>query len=160
MKKVFNYIKNILLTIVLVICISFLGLRAFGIQSSVVMSGSMEPTLPTGSVVFVDYRYDYNKLKIGDIAVFSANEGMDVIHRIVEQKPEGFITKGDNNDVQDGLTVTPSTFKGKELFHIPFVGYGIKMMMKYHINIIIIGLVIFYFIYQFVFTYLIKAEDE
>lgn len=160
MKKVFNYIKNILLTIVFVICISFLGLRAFGIQSSVVMSGSMEPTLPTGSVVFVDYRYDYNKLKIGDIVVFSANEGMDVIHRIVEQKPEGFITKGDNNDVQDGLTVTPSTFKGKELFHIPLVGYGIKMMMQYRINIIIIGLVIFYFIYQFVFTYLIKAEDE
>lgn len=165
-KKAIKWIGNVLLTIVFVVCLAFLGLKAFGIQSNVVMSGSMEPTIPTGSVVFVNEKYDYDKLKINDIAVFQAGNNtsdgssMKVIHRIIEKRDEGFVTKGDNNDVSDGVTVTKQTFEGKEVFHIPYIGYGIKLMNQYHLNIIIIGLVFCYILYQFVFTFLIRADED
>lgn len=165
-KKTAQLIGNFILTVVFVLCLAFLGLKAFGIQSNVVMSGSMEPTIPTGSVVFVDEKYDYDKLKINDIAVFQAGNNtsdgssMKVIHRIIEKRDEGFVTKGDNNDVSDGVTVTKQTFQGKEVFHIPYIGYGIKLMNQYHLNIIIIGLVFCYILYQFVFTFLIRADED
>ena len=165
-KKIAQWLGNLLLTVVFVLCLAFLGLKAFGIQSNVVMSGSMEPTIPTGSVVFVDEKYGYDKLRINDIAVFqTGNTGSDgssmkVIHRIIEKRPEGFVTKGDNNEASDGVTVTRDTFEGKEVFHIPYIGYGIKLMDQYHLNIIIIGLVFCYFLYQFVFTFLIRADED
>lgn len=129
------------------------------IDSFVVMSGSMEPTIHTGALVFVDTKYEYHDLKVGDIAVFN-KENIRVIHRIVEQTSTGFITKGDANNEQDGITVTTDTFKGKELFSIPYIGYGIALLNQYHAIYVVIALIIGYFLYQIIFSFIIKENDE
>ncbi len=155
-KVILKHIGNTCLTFVFICSLVFLGLKAMKIESFVVMSGSMEPTIHTGAIVFVDTKYDYEQLKIDDIVVFNANQ-THVIHRIVEQTSQGFITKGDANDQEDGITVTQQTFQGKELFSLPYVGYVIALLNQYHFIYIMIGLVICYFLYVMIKT---KTKQE
>ena len=169
--KTLKIIENIALTLLFIISISFIGFKIFGINSFIVMSGSMEPTIHTGDLVFINTNTKYNYLKLNDIVVFKANpdtfidgtlsgKSMKVIHRIV-QKVENteinrkeFITKGDNNEHNDGITVTPSTLIGKELFSIPYLGFTIQFMDKYNIKYIIIIFIILLIFVKFVLNYL------
>ena len=64
----------------------------------VVLSGSMEPEIPTGSVVVVDGRKkEWNP---GDVITYRRGN-MVVTHRIVEKSEEGYCTKGDANAEED-----------------------------------------------------------
>lgn len=64
----------------------------------VVLSGSMEPEIPTGSVVVVDGRKkEWNP---GDVITYRRGN-MVVTHRIVEKSEEGYYTKGDANAEED-----------------------------------------------------------
>ena len=71
-----------------------------------VVSGSMEPAINLGSVVFTKAETDYQR---GDIVSFSNKAGQTVTHRIMEIKtsPAGqsFILKGDANNTADGEEV-------------------------------------------------------
>lgn len=96
-----------------------------GIKSFVVLSGSMEPTLPVGSVVYVQKSPSYTS---GDVISFTNEAGQTVTHRIVENSNEGFITKGDANDSPDQAIVTKSSVIGKSLFSIPYVGQIINFI--------------------------------
>jgi signal peptidase len=97
-------------------------------QALVVRSGSMAPTIPTGSVVF--YRkIAADKVKVGQVIVFNrpglASER--VTHRVVKiaTGPTGryFETKGDANGARDDWRV-PAVGSGWVAgFHIPVVGY-------------------------------------
>ena len=60
----------------------------------VVLSGSMEPVIPVGSVVIIDQ--SKTAVSARDIAAFSRN-GQTVTHRIIKETEDGFITKGDAN---------------------------------------------------------------
>ena len=65
-----------------------------GIKSFVVLTGSMEPALPAGSVVFIRPSDSY---RTGDVISFKNSSGMTVTHRIVASS-NGFIrTAGDAN---------------------------------------------------------------
>ena len=55
----------------------------------VVMSGSMEPTIPTGSIVVVDGRK--KERKPGDIITYRRGSVV-VTHRIVKKREEGYCT--------------------------------------------------------------------
>lgn len=88
----------------------------------IVMSGSMEPEIKTGSMCFVNTRFDYEKVKEGDIVTFDLS-GTDVTHRAVRVFPEGMITKGDANEVNDPGIVLKDRFKGKVINAIPYIGY-------------------------------------
>ena len=95
-----------------------------------VMSGSMEPTISTGSVVIVK-PLDESRYEVGDIITFLPAEAKaskdKVTHRIykLESKETGkfFITKGDANDVPDANLVNPDRIVGKVYFNVPLLGY-------------------------------------
>ncbi|MDO5424637.1 MAG: signal peptidase I [Eubacteriales bacterium] len=98
-----------------------------GIRPCAVISGSMEPNLPTWSLCFVDTRASYDNIQTGDIVVYSRRaDGLRIIHRVIAIEPEGMITKGDANSVSDGLSVGRDNLYGKSLFHIPYLGYCSK----------------------------------
>ena len=80
----------------------FLILYAFGIVPYVVLSGSMEPTIETGSVCFINKHADYDSIKEDDIIAFQMKNGPLVTHRVVEVTDSGLTTKGDNNTDIDG----------------------------------------------------------
>ncbi|MHB1989074.1 MAG: signal peptidase I [Acidimicrobiales bacterium] len=104
------------------------GPRFLPYQALVVRSGSMSPTLPTGSLVFY-HKTEASQLKVGDIIVF--NEPNDptkkVTHRIyaIRSGTHGryFITKGDANAVPDAWTVPAVGVGWEASWHVPDIGY-------------------------------------
>lgn len=97
----------------------------FGIRPYIVRSGSMEPVLNTGALVFVDTReQDFG---CGDIITYrlsgSGDEAVLVTHRIIGETAEGFITKGDANEAPDPVPVNRMKIVGHALGQIPKAGY-------------------------------------
>jgi signal peptidase len=70
---------------------------------SVIMTGSMEPTIPVGSIVTIK-KVNPEYVKVGDIITFKAGEST-VMHRVIDKIVENgsyyFRTKGDANEVPD-----------------------------------------------------------
>ena len=93
-----------------------------GIRSFVVLTGSMEPNISVGSVIFT---HPFQLYKINDVIAFE-NEGKNVTHRIVDTEiKEGktyYKTMGDANAVSDQELVTQSSVLGNVFFTIPYIG--------------------------------------
>ena len=100
-------------------------------QALVVRSGSMEPTIPTGSVVF--YRkVDAAKVKVGDVIVFAKPGQADekVTHRVyqISRDPNGgryFTTKGDANGTPDEWRIPAAGTGWIAATHVPALGYAL-----------------------------------
>jgi len=95
----------------------------------VILSGSMEPSVPVGSVVFVHSMPFYY---IGDVISFSPSGSNDdiVTHRITQRKENGvyfgvnrYITKGDANKSPDPTPLQDANIKGKVFMTVPYLGY-------------------------------------
>ena len=101
--------------------------QAFGYRAMTIMSGSMEPVLPTGAVVLQE-RIDPLDARVGDIVTFQSPEA-DVLmtHRVRDRRViEGrvnFITKGDANNTTEEWTVPVDGSLGRVEFVVPGVGY-------------------------------------
>ena len=128
--KIVKGIINVVTTLIIVIGGIFLILYACGIVPYVVLSGSMEPTIETGSICFINKHADIKKIKENDIIAFKHNNGTLVTHRAVEITDSGIKTKGDNNKNIDGNTVEEENFVGKNIFWIPKVGYVVKKLQS------------------------------
>lgn len=106
------------------------GPRFLPYQALIVRSGSMAPTIPTGSIVIYTKK-DAAKVKVGDVIVFSRpgvpNE--KVTHRVVKigTGPTGnyFVTKGDANGAPDDWQVPAIGTGWVAAFHVPSIGYAL-----------------------------------
>lgn len=102
--------------------------RVTGAQAMTVLSGSMTPGIPVGSVVLVR-PVDPATLAVGDVATYQAEPGkaVYVTHRIVAIADEGgvrrFTFKGDANRGADVLPVQAAQVRGKLWFHAPYLGH-------------------------------------
>lgn len=87
----------------------FLGYKPF-----IVLSGSMEPSIMTGDMVFVK-ETDPDSLKVGDVIAYKSGSAV-VTHRIVEVKSENgetrYVTQGDANNSADQSLVKPADVEG------------------------------------------------
>ena len=109
------------------------GPRLAGYRVFIVRSGSMAPSIPTGSAVLVR-PVPPESLRVGDVITFDRSEGgqvpVTVTHRIVEIVQPGaqpvFRTKGDANSVVDPTTVSYLDQAGKVDAHVPFAGYALN----------------------------------
>ena len=98
-------------------------LACLGIKSYIVMSGSMEPAVSTGSLCLVDTRASFSEVRGGEVIAFETAGGMLVVHRAVRVGTDRIETRGDANPVPDGPAVTADNFRGILLFSIPHLGY-------------------------------------
>lgn len=99
-----------------------------------VISGSMSPTINTGSLVLVK-PVDAAELVEGDIITFGSVNGQLVTHRITEviSKPElSFVTKGDANEVTDSGTVAADKVIGAVTLTIPLLGRVLAFSQTKH----------------------------
>jgi signal peptidase I len=99
-----------------------------GIQLKTVLSGSMEPTFKTGSIVAIKPLHNPTDLKKGDVITFMIGKDQLATHRIVDViKNESQVlykTKGDNNDNADIDPVVAQNVVGKYTgFTVPYAGY-------------------------------------
>jgi len=90
-----------------------------------VLTGSMSPKLPVGSVV-VERPVDPQTLKVGDIATYQQRDGNYVTHRIVAIDngggPISLTCQGDANRSPDPTPVPATAIHGKVWFHVPYLG--------------------------------------
>ena len=128
-KKAWNFVTTILLVVLIILAVLLVGVRIVGFDVYTVLSGSMEPTYHTGSVIYVK-DVDYTELEEGDVITFMLDEETLATHRIVEVVPDDedptvlrYRTKGDANDVVDGSLVHYKNVVGMPIFTIPYLGY-------------------------------------
>lgn len=98
-------------------------------KSFVVLSGSMEPTLPVGSITYTNKSGFYER---GDVIAFQNAGGQTVTHRIIETTAmatgAGYKTQGDANNAADADVIPGDKILGKVMFHIPYVGYVVNYL--------------------------------
>ena len=111
------------------------GPRFLPYQALVVRSGSMTPTIPTGSVVFY-HRVTAKNVKVGQVIVFS-RPGLPserVTHRVykIGNGPTGryYLTKGDANGAPDDWRVPAVGTGWVSMFHLPSVGYALVYLQS------------------------------
>ena len=128
-KKVWNLITSILVALVVLLAIALVGVRLIGLRTYVVLSGSMEPAYPTGSLIYVK-EVDVHQLKEKDVITFMIDEDTIATHRIIEVLVDEedssvvrFRTQGDANDSPDGSLVHYKNVIGSPIFCVPYLGY-------------------------------------
>lgn len=93
-----------------------------GVKSFVVLTGSMSPLIPAGSVV---YSHSQNNYGNGDIITFEQN-GVTVTHRVVEKISKDnktfYKTRGDANNITDSEPVAAENVVGKVELFVPAIG--------------------------------------
>lgn len=100
--------------------------RAVHGEAMTVLTGSMEPSIPTGSLALVR-PVDPRTVQSGDVITYQVRAGEDVYvtHRVVSVDEEGgqtlFTLQGDANDVADE-PILGDRIRGEVWFHVPHLG--------------------------------------
>jgi len=126
--------KNIFKTVAIIVvlffglCLFVLSIHIGGWRVFIVKSGSMEPTIHTGSMVISRYTHP-SLLKTHDIITFvgPTKEREFITHRITKitdtNEYISIKTKGDKNNAEDVWDVPGGSVVGKVLAVIPYIGY-------------------------------------
>jgi signal peptidase I, archaeal type len=126
---IFNLFLIILVSTIGIIIILTGRKDIYGYRALIVLSGSMEPTIKTGSLIFIKKEKNYKK---NDVVSYGSvvRKNAIVTHRIIDiikkQNIKYFILKGDANKSRDLYPVPATAVLGKFIFAIPFLGYFIS----------------------------------
>ena len=140
-------IKNIIFGIIYFLVIVYLAIYIpclWGSKPLVIMSGSMEPILKVGGILYYE-EIDLNDFKDGDILVYQTKEHI-ISHRIVDVIDDSFITKGDANNTQDE-PITNDMVVGKVIKIIPNANLWKKIIIS-----VVIALIIIFIIVKIIFS--------
>ena len=98
--------------------------KILGYSQYAVLSGSMEPGIPVGAVVY-DRAFSGKTLEKGAVVTYELSPETLVTHRVisVDQKNQTVITQGDANNVADASPVAWQQIVGVYAFHVPYLGY-------------------------------------
>ena len=128
-RKTWNIISTVLVALVVLLALLLVGARLFGLQVFTVLSGSMEPTYHTGSLIYVK-KVDPYTIQNGQVITFMLDEDTIATHRVVGIVPDEedasvirFRTKGDANETEDGGLVHYKNVIGTPVFTIPYLGF-------------------------------------
>ncbi|MBM7474662.1 signal peptidase I [Curtobacterium herbarum] len=102
--------------------------KATGSMPLTVLTQSMEPTLPPGTLVVVR-PVATDQIEVGDVVTYQITSGQAAVvtHRViaVSSSSDGgrtFTTKGDNNAVADSRPVLPAQIRGTVWYSLPALG--------------------------------------
>lgn len=145
LSALFRIIVTVLVLAALAVVFSVSVLpRVTGAQALIVLSGSMEPALPVGSVAIAG-PVDPAEVEVGDVITFTHDAPAQtdvsgapaaplVTHRVVgiEETADGrlFHTRGDANTIPDDPPVPASDVLGTLWYHIPYFGYAQQALVQ------------------------------
>ena len=97
-----------------------------GYRPEPVLSGSMEPMMPTGSLIVVK-KVPASTVRVGDVITFQQPGGTDLLtHRVVKIESRGgqpvYTTKGDANDSADPFPLRLPGEVGTHVTTVPHLG--------------------------------------
>ncbi len=124
------------------------------IHSYTVVTGSMRPKLPIGSVVFTIPAKNY---EVGNIITFRRGN-ISVTHRIVDIKNGRYVTKGDANNAADPQMVVKENIVGRDFLIIPYLGKFTNFLKTIPGFILFLGIPIL--LHVFLEAKIIKEEWE
>ena len=122
---------KILLVLVIIPFVIYFWPVSLGGNTSILMvqGNSMLPTIVPGSLIIAKEAPEYY---VDDIVAFEMDVGgvgeKNVVHRIIEDTPKGFVIKGDNNSKKDSGYYTKADIFGKVEFSTPYVGDALGML--------------------------------
>lgn len=128
MIKIITYIFGALVACVALLLIISIFPITGNYKVMIVQSGSMEPTIKTGSIVIVKPAPSYG---VGEVITFGPTPKgkIPTTHRIVAETTRNgmaaYTTKGDSNDTADLKEVLQKDVLGKVYLSVPFVGYAL-----------------------------------
>lgn len=131
-RRVIGGISTTLMITAIILAVALVGVRLIGFDVYAVLSGSMEPTYKTGSVIYVQ-PCEADEVEVGDSITFVLNEDLVVAtHRVVsiDESAGSFTTKGDANSAIDGSPVLFENLLGKPVFTIPYLGYLVAYIQE------------------------------
>ncbi len=149
----------------LLLC-AFFGVRLFGLTPYAVLSGSMEPEYPVGSMIYVK-AVDPEDVEVGDAITFSLESGTLVTHQVyqIDAESREFRTQGIANIKSDG-SISPDaapvrfdSLVGKPVACIPYLGYVNKFLTS-QLGIIVVGTVVAVFVIVSIALDRLAAVDE
>ena len=122
---------TLLLIIIVVACLPLTVPKVFGYEMYTVISGSMEPSIPTGSLVYIK-DMEPQDVTDGDVIAFYGGHDSNAIitHRVVKNRVVmgEFVTKGDANEKEDMNPIPYMNFLGRVELSIPVVGELAQML--------------------------------
>ena len=123
-KKVWNILTTVIVVLVVIFAVLLVGVRLFGVQVYSVISGSMEPEYPVGSLIYVK-DVDPTEIEVNDVITYVLPSETPSTHRVVriDEENQLFYTKGDANETEDGAPVHFKNLIGTPVFKIPYLGY-------------------------------------
>jgi signal peptidase I len=128
MKGVHIVLAGVALTLCLVGLGSFMQSDTWNIHT--ILSQSMEPRVPMGSLVIVKAMASQN-YSVNDVITFHVPPRARILvtHRIIKIQPEQptvpvqIYTKGDANTNGDSWVLSPGNIQGKVVMTVPYLGY-------------------------------------
>lgn len=125
MKKIISGIVVLLMMALIVFFVyqnTMLSKSVMGIRPLTVLTNSMQPEFNAGDLIFIR-EVDVSDIKVGDIITYWLDESKSITHRVIQIVDGEFITKGDNNNVEDEKLVSREQVMGELVFIIPYGGY-------------------------------------
>ena len=120
----------VILGVVGVLTVAVLGPRLSGATPYTVLTGSMRPAYPPGTLVVVKPT-DPDGIRVGDVVTYQLESGQSAVatHRVtgITHNLAGetrFTMQGDANESADAEPVRPVQVRGKLWYSVPYVGYA------------------------------------
>lgn len=120
---------GLLLAVVGVALVVIVVPKATGSTPLTVLTQSMEPTLPPGTLLVVRPT-PVDDIHVGDVVTYQIASGQPevVSHRVVSiatasDGSRSFVLKGDNNAVADAAAVVPAQVRGVVWYSVPGIGW-------------------------------------
>ena len=160
-KKICNFLSTIVLVVLLAAAAVILVPMLLGYKEMAVLSGSMEPTIPVGSLVYVK-PVEASMLEAGDVCTYYLSDGETfVTHRVMSIDPDAqtLVTQGDANEDPDG-DIQFSQVYGRADFPLPYLGIAIQNIRTPVGIMSICGVVMLVILLNFIPAIIDAAEDE
>lgn len=151
-----------------ILCAAVLFLpRAFGSTPYIILSGSMEPLIGTGSIAYIDTGDVVPE--VGKVMAFSVDGSeVPVVHRLIEETDAGYVTMGDANEAADMNLLLPDHIIGTYETAIPKAGYALAAFERNLVGgtsvpvaaVFVIGLILSLHLAEFLTEWAMQDDDD
>lgn len=134
----------------------------FDYQGRVILSNSMSPNIPSGSLL-ITKEVAIDEVVVGDVVVVAIGE-VFVGHRVIEKLDDSKIvrlkTQGDANKYPDDFWVTDATLKERAVLSIPYLGVFLLKLQTARGVIAAICFLLFMYVLDYFIKLLVDKGDE
>ena len=144
-KITYKAASTVVIAALVIVCLLMILPRLWGLHTYAVLSGSMRPTMPEGTLLLV-HPVKFDDIEQGDVAVFQSKKNPEsrFTHRVVGINADDrtLTTKGDASSFADPLPAHESSLVGKVVAGIPFAGLPAYLLSGFYRRIIAAALVV------------------